>query len=79
MAEIDNDELEFETLAKCSKALSKLDDETKKRVIHYLLIKYNLINIGDTFGFCINLGGNSIPISTRCTASWLLAPLAWLC
>ena len=30
-------------------------------------------------GFCINLGGNSIPISTRCTASWLLAPLAWLC
>lgn len=29
--------------------------------------------------FCINLGGNSIPISTRCTASWLLAPLAWLC
>ena len=49
MAEIDNDELEFEALAKCSKALSKIDDETKKRVIHYLLIKYNLINIGDTF------------------------------
>ena len=49
MAEIDNDELEFEALAKCSKALSKLDDETKKRVIHYLLIKYNLINIGETF------------------------------
>jgi hypothetical protein len=49
MAEIDNDELEFEALAKCSKALSKLDDDTKKRVIHYLLIKYNLINIGDTF------------------------------
>lgn len=29
MAEIDNDELEFEALAKCSKALSKLDDESK--------------------------------------------------
>ena len=41
--------MEFEALAKCSKALSKIDDETKKRVIHYLLIKYNLINIGDTF------------------------------
>ena len=32
MAEIDNDELEFEALAKCSKALSKIDDETKKKI-----------------------------------------------
>ncbi len=46
MAEIDNDELEFEALAKCSKALSKLDDESKTRVIRYLLDKFKLINYG---------------------------------
>lgn len=43
MQDIENDELEFDALAKCSKALSKLEDSTKMRVIQYLLMKYNLI------------------------------------
>ena len=43
MQEIENDELEFDALAKCSKALSRLDDSTKTRVIQYLLMKFNLI------------------------------------
>lgn len=43
MQEFDNDELEFDALAKCSKALSKLDNETKRRVIQYLLMKYRLV------------------------------------
>ena len=45
----------------------------------WLLIRYKRLMLIHLYWFCINLGGNSIPISTRCTASWLLAPLAWLC
>jgi len=46
MADINNAELEFDALEKCYKALSKLDDESKTRVIRYLLDKFKLINNG---------------------------------
>lgn len=49
MQEFDNDELEFDALAKCSKALSKLDNDTKRRVIQYLLMKYNLVHPDEPF------------------------------
>lgn len=46
MTESNNAELEFDALEKCYKALSKLDDESKTRVIRYLLDKFKLINYG---------------------------------
>lgn len=46
MTDINKDELEFDALEKCYKALSKLDNESKTRVIRYLLDKFKLINYG---------------------------------
>ncbi len=44
MTDINKDELEFDALEKCYKALSKLDYESKTRVIRYLLDKFKLIS-----------------------------------
>lgn len=38
-----DDDFEIEAIDKCSRALSRLDDKTKIRVIKYLLDKFNLI------------------------------------
>jgi CHAT domain-containing protein/tetratricopeptide (TPR) repeat protein len=57
-------------------SLWKVDDTATQLLMTEF---YRNLLSGQKKWFCINLGGNSIPISTRCTASWLLAPLAWLC
>ena len=43
MANYDDEDLEIEAIAKCAKALSRLDDDSKTRVIRYLLDKYGFI------------------------------------
>ena len=37
MSNFDDEDLEIEAIAKCAKALSRLDNESKTRVIRYLL------------------------------------------
>ena len=39
MSNFDDEDLEIEAIAKCAKALSRLDNESKTRVIRYLLDK----------------------------------------
>ena len=36
MSNFDDEDLEIEAIAKCAKALSRLDNESKTRVIRYL-------------------------------------------
>lgn len=43
MANFDDEDLEIEAIARCAKALSPLDKESKTRVIRYLLDKYGFI------------------------------------
>ena len=43
MSNFDDEDLEIEAIAKCAKALSRLDNESKTRVIRYLLDKYGFI------------------------------------
>ena len=44
MSNFDDEDLEIEAIAKCAKALSRLDNESKTRVIRYLLDKYGFID-----------------------------------
>ena len=44
MSNFDDEDLEIEAITKCAKALSRLDNESKTRVIRYLLDKYGFIN-----------------------------------
>ena len=63
MSNFDDEDLEIEAIAKCAKALSRLDNESKTRVIRYLLEAGSAL-IVSTF-VSLFVGGNcfSAPIN----------------